>query len=444
MRTKILAPRLVAFSRATALIAVAGFLSACSADAIRFEDALTTNTNLTDNQRAIIEKRGIPGQPFPGDEIQQEQPAYSAPSTRVERGEPLAPTVQRSELPAPTDSNGRVVLQPRTSQARPLRVLDDNAVTTGSIRESAPTPPAAPSPALKPVGVAKDNGSGKKLSPGWNKSKGTIVTVREGETLYNLSRRYGVPVRAIMKANVISDPAALTAGREILIPTYSYGKNAPVSAPDNNPRTKTASASRAVEAKAADAGDAIEESGGQLTPPTSGTVQIDPASTGSVPAREIKTAKVNKREQPQETINIAKRAEEKVSNPAKTASSSFRWPAKGRVITKFGERKNGTASDGIDISVPLGTPVKASENGTVIYSGSELQDFGKLVLLSHEGGWVSAYAHSSDVLVKRGDKVKRGQVIAKSGKSGNANVPKLHFELRKNSNPVNPLKHLAK
>ena len=104
----------------------------------------------------------------------------------------------------------------------------------------------------------------------------------------------------------------------------------------------------------------------------------------------------------------------------------------------------GGANDGIDISVPVGTPVKASETGTVIYSGSELEDFGNLILLSHAGGWVSAYAHASTTLVRRGQKVSRGQVIAKSGRSGNATVPKLHFELRKNSNPVNPLQHLAR
>ena len=90
----------------------------------------------------------------------------------------------------------------------------------------------------------------------------------------------------------------------------------------------------------------------------------------------------------------------------------------------------------------MGTPVKAASSGTVIYSGSELEDFGKLILVSHNDGWVSAYAHASQTLVRRGDKVSRGQVIAKSGKTGNTTVPKLHFELRKNSNPLNPLSHL--
>ena len=132
------------------------------------------------------------------------------------------------------------------------------------------------------------------------------------------------------------------------------------------------------------------------------------------------------------------------STAAKTNSGAFRWPAQGRVIAKFGDRKRSGANDGIDISVPVDTPVKASENGTVIYSGSELEVFGNLILLSHSGGWVTAYGNASSRMVKRGDKVKRGQVIAKSGKSGNATVPQLHFEIRKDSKPVNPLKHLSK
>jgi len=130
---------------------------------------------------------------------------------------------------------------------------------------------------------------------------------------------------------------------------------------------------------------------------------------------------------------------EKVSSQG----SDFRWPAEGRVISRFGEQVASGANDGIDISMPVGTPIRASASGTVIYSGSELEDFGNLVLVSHANGWVTAYAHSSDNYVRRGEKVSRGQVIARSGRSGNAKVPKLHFELRKNSVPVDPSKHLA-
>ena len=90
-----------------------------------------------------------------------------------------------------------------------------------------------------------------------------------------------------------------------------------------------------------------------------------------------------------------------------------------------------------------GTEVQASLAGTVIYAGSGLERFGNLVLIRHDDGWVSAYAHNGEVSVKRGEKVKRGQTIAKSGQSGNVSSPQLHFELRKGSTPVDPVPHLA-
>lgn len=124
---------------------------------------------------------------------------------------------------------------------------------------------------------------------------------------------------------------------------------------------------------------------------------------------------------------------------AKSSSNAeFRWPAKGRVISGF---KNG-GNDGINIAVPEGTPVKAAEEGTVAYSGSELKGYGNLVLIRHSNGYVSAYAHNGDLKVKKGDVVKRGQVVATSGQSGNVSSPQLHFELRKGSTPVDPSSYL--
>ena len=92
--------------------------------------------------------------------------------------------------------------------------------------------------------------------------------------------------------------------------------------------------------------------------------------------------------------------------------------------------------------VDEGTPVKAAEDGVVAYSGNELKGYGNLVLIRHSNGYVTAYAHASEILVKRGDTIKRGQVIAKSGQSGEVASPQLHFEIRKNSTPVDPLQFL--
>ena len=117
----------------------------------------------------------------------------------------------------------------------------------------------------------------------------------------------------------------------------------------------------------------------------------------------------------------------------------FRWPAKGRVIAGFG---GAGGNEGINIAVPEGTPVKAAEDGTVAYAGSDVKGYGKLVLIRHDGGYVSAYAHNGEIAVKPGEKVKRGQPIAKSGQSGNVTSPQLHFELRKGAQPIDPMPHL--
>nr|WP_246776587.1 M23 family metallopeptidase [Microvirga sp. VF16] len=131
-----------------------------------------------------------------------------------------------------------------------------------------------------------------------------------------------------------------------------------------------------------------------------------------------------------------------VQEPEQTASvtGDFRWPARGRVIAGFGA--NG-GNEGINIAVPEGTPVKAAEAGTVTYAGSEVKGYGNLVLIKHENGFVSAYAHNGSLSVKRGEQVKRGQVIATSGQTGNVTSPQLHFEIRKGAQPVDPLKHLG-
>ena len=123
---------------------------------------------------------------------------------------------------------------------------------------------------------------------------------------------------------------------------------------------------------------------------------------------------------------------------------TFRWPVRGRVIAGFGPKPNGQQNDGINVAVPEGTPIKAAEDGVVAYAGNELKGYGNLVLVRHSNGYVTAYAHASEILVKRGDPVKRGQMIAKAGQTGNVAAPQLHFEIRKGSTPVDPMPFLDK
>jgi murein DD-endopeptidase MepM/ murein hydrolase activator NlpD len=130
------------------------------------------------------------------------------------------------------------------------------------------------------------------------------------------------------------------------------------------------------------------------------------------------------------------------ASEATGAVPTFRWPVRGKVITAYGAKANGKSNDGINLAVPEGTPVKAADDGVVAYSGNELKGYGNLVLIRHSNGYVTAYAHASELMVKRGDTIKRGQVIAKSGQSGEVQSPQLHFEIRKGSSPVDPLQFL--
>ena len=118
-------------------------------------------------------------------------------------------------------------------------------------------------------------------------------------------------------------------------------------------------------------------------------------------------------------------------------------PVRGRILASYGSRTDGTRNDGINIAAPKGTAVEAADAGVVAYTGNELRGYGNLILIKHANGWISAYAHCDKMLVKQGEKVARGQVIARVGSSGNVGEPQLHFELRRGHTPVDPRGFLA-
>lgn len=443
-------------------------------------------------------------------------------------------SVQRSALPAPTVANNQPAYQ------RPLDANID-PVTTSSARPAANSQYAArhqgetsdsySAPAPRANHTAQDQSPRKG---GWTAVGGTVITLKEGESVYNLSKRYGVPANELLHANRISDPAAMRAGQTIIVPQYVYSRDAGVSAPDNNRQTRYARATtgsivqpaagrvpvpsqrpyrvaygsqartnekpdyvimpqpdRSIttgsvrqEQRSAPAGDYTVQSGDTLTRIASrnGTTvsaimqangmtdttvrlgqtlrmpggplfnnaneriaaaqlppNVDPIVTGTPTKPAADPAKG-----PKPYVKPGTNASTgDASTPERTGIGSFRWPVRGRIIATYGSKVNGERNDGIDISVPEGTAVKAAENGVVVYAGSELEDFGNLLLVRHGDGWVSAYAHNKELEVSRGDVVKRGQIIARSGRTGKAEMPKLHFELRRNSTPVDPIGHLG-
>jgi murein DD-endopeptidase MepM/ murein hydrolase activator NlpD len=140
-----------------------------------------------------------------------------------------------------------------------------------------------------------------------------------------------------------------------------------------------------------------------------------------------------------EAVEAAKEA----GPAAGTGKGPFVWPVQGKVIGAFGSSNEGLKNDGINIAAPSGAPVVAAADGTVAYAGNELRGFGNMILIRHDGGYVTAYAHNASLLVKKGDKVKRGQTIARVGQTGAVFGPQLHFEIRKGTQPVDPLSFLG-
>lgn len=230
-------------------------------------------------------------------------------------------------------------------------------------------------------------------------------TVQSGDSLYAIAKKTGASVAEIKKANDMTG-ANVRIGQVLTIPGAGGAKVA-----------------RAEETK--------------VDPVKTGTTE--PSPKASAAADEGKPAGYTPPHKADKQI-AAVEDDDKAAAPDATGIGKMRWPVRGRIISAFGS--GGSDGDGIDISVPEGTPVKAAENGVVIYAGNGLKEFGNTVLVRHEDGLVTVYGHAKSIEVSRGDKVKRGQEIALSGMSGNADSPQLHFEVRKNSAPVDPRKYL--
>jgi murein DD-endopeptidase MepM/ murein hydrolase activator NlpD len=181
------------------------------------------------------------------------------------------------------------------------------------------------------------------------------------------------------------------------------------------------------------------------SPPAS--VRADPASVRAdepPPAEPATAPEPSSRPVPEERSPERQEAAPAPASSARAArSDKFLKPVDGRIVSGFGPKSGGLRNDGINISAARGTPVRAAQDGTVAYAGNELPGFGNLVLVKHPNGWISAYGHNEEILVSKGQAVRRGQPIAKVGSSGNVVQPQLHFELRNGSRAIDPMPHIA-
>jgi murein DD-endopeptidase MepM/ murein hydrolase activator NlpD len=373
-----------------------------------------------------------------------------------------------------------------------------DAAPTSSIASAPLAPPGAvataavPPAQYQPAPLAPHVASAQPVggaATGWSIVGGSPIVVAQGDDADSVSRRYGVPTAALVKSNGLTSASQIHGGMHIIVPVYSADNSAPsakpkhvASADDAEPTAvKHAKAKPAKDDKTADAeprhkakvedrqqsadaettkpkskpGDkAIEKTADKsLDKPASKATEKSAAKSADKPVKPVVTAQNDadagtttaKKSVPDTTPTSVVRPGDAAAPltgaqaDAAGVAPEFRWPARGRIIEAFKAGGN----DGINIAVPEGTSVRAAESGVVAYAGDELKGYGNLVLIRHPNGFVTAYANNGELDVKRGDTVKRGQIIAKSGQTGNVNSPQLHFELRKGSTPVDPTSYLA-
>jgi murein DD-endopeptidase MepM/ murein hydrolase activator NlpD len=310
----------------------------------------------------------------------------------------------------------------------------------------------------------------------WDWQGGTPIVVAQGETIAMIAHRHNVPAHEILRANGLTASATLQPGQRLVIPRYVADSGSAKLAHAALPRHPAPSATAAAPATPGEhvvaSGETLSsiahkhritirelaaansmtpetplKVGMKLTVPTrtgaaTKTASLPPAAPAASAPAKLQSVKPDA----PATAHVATPTTEATADDAGPAAAagmpSFRWPLRGRVTTNFGAKTAGGASDGIDLAAPEGTAVRAADDGVVAYAGNELKGYGNLVLIRHANGFVTAYANASEIGVKRNDQVHRGQVIAKSGQTGSASTPQLHFEIRKNSAPVDPMQYL--
>ena len=560
MRPKVSRQRIRILSKAVSFGVLGGLIAGCSSGFSRFDTSVYDSAtpqqtaaanpypgNVDQTTTAGISRRLAPMAPVapkavPAAVYHPAEPTHAAPQQAYYQPNPATPsapqpiyqTATRQPLSAQPQPSAPAYQPPPPSLPQSASWRGNGEINRSSLAAPSQQPAYVP-PQPTPVAAAPAVQYPRVADPvttasvgrenGWTSTGGTRITVRSGETLYNISKRYGVPVTALQAANNLKSAEAIQAGQQIVIPNYVYSASAPVSAPDNNPKTRASRAGTGTIGEArmssvivptrrpfqtagssalpryqpvqqgsqqgnfqtpdysavtgsvgnagsgqtytVQSGDSLSRIGSRFgvsvaalqahnglsgphikigqrlaIPGGTGSTQtanlaaqgdqygVDPFVTGSIAPKSANSAR-------------SKISADQSKAPKASGISDFRWPVRGRVVSGFGEKQTGGKNDGIDISVPEGTAVRAAENGVVIYTGEEISMYGKLILVRHENGWVSAYAHNRDFEVSKGDQVRRGQIIARSGRTGQADRPKLHFELRKNSNPVDPAKYLS-
>lgn len=368
----------------TAFIIMAVVLGGCSSDFTRFTDGIYTGS--TPAQQVIVNK-----------------------------------TVQNyQQMPPTAYDNMHNVIASGELPPVPAANPDGQEMQTAALGVGMPLPGSAVSQ-KQPTSLSPASEE-QHIEKTTRTTKHQAYVVQSGDTLYAIARKHDTNVKELKRENGL-DGDLIRIGQALIVPGTAIQV---ASATAAKPVVKEPAAKPVQEVRVAPAV--------QTKVVETITVKPEKADEVSLPKAEKAIAS---------TADITQEAKKAaVIAPQATGLSKMRWPVRGRVLSHYGQREGTATNDGMDIIVPEGTSVKAAESGTVIYAGDGLKEFGKTILIRHEDNVVTVYGHNSKILVQRGQQVHRGDEIAKSGISGNASTPKLHFEVRKNSTPVNPVKYL--
>ena len=266
----------------------------------------------------------------------------------------------------------------------------------------------------------------------------SMVRVQKGDTLYSISKRYSIPLKDLIQINGLYPPYTLKVGQSLRLPSaqfHTVQKGETLYSISRQHNVDLTTLSRV----------------NSLRPPytlhvgqkllLSGTISGNSRSYQTAQKKSTPTAGTSAKKQ---TTQAKKKSTGRsyVYTPPKNRTAKFLWPVKGTVVSNFGVIGKGRKNDGINIKAARGTTVKAADKGTVAYAGNELKGFGNLILIKHADGWITAYAHNDKLLVKKGQKVIKGEKIATVGSTGSVDSPQLHFEVRAGKKAVDPRKYL--
>ncbi|HNQ92667.1 MAG TPA: LysM peptidoglycan-binding domain-containing M23 family metallopeptidase [Alphaproteobacteria bacterium] len=301
------------------------------------------------------------------------------------------------------------------------------------------------------TGCVQSGGGVPVHNYGEGKKSGSLGlhTVRQGETLWAISQAYHVDLRDLLDLNSLSPPYSMQAGTRIAIPaprTYTVQRSDTLYRVSRMFDTTTTDLARLNGLRS----PYILKKGQSLrlpavrkvSPPpvkVAAVASLQPSSAAGVKA-PVSAVHAERLSAPRTQTAASSRAVPMAALPQTPvrSSSGFLTPVSGRVISAYGPKKDGLHNDGINIKAAKGTAVRASENGTVVYAGNEIEGYGNLVLIRHSGGYITAYAHLDKMLVRKGEVIKRGSTIGTVGSSGHVDTPQLHFEIRQGKKALNP------